>query len=245
MNAAVEDKILALVKMANPDDPIKYTQNIVKSYAIDKINNCIKSCKDCELYNFGVKTITYGDINSSILFISDDVSDEQYRQGNSIALPLMDIDGETLDRALTVINANKNAIYMMNSVNCFPAREVKGSITKRIPSVKERTACKSHIDKVIAALNPSVIVTLGSVSSNSLSPTKISILESRGQEFEYKGYQVIPTFHPGFFRQMAEKFDEDILNMYKDNFLTDLYNAFNIALTKNPDCGIGNIQLPF
>lgn len=245
MNTAVEDKILALVKMINPEDPIKYTQNIIKGYALEKINNDIKSCNNCELCNFGVKTITYGDINSSILMISDDVSEEQYLQGNTITLPLMDTDGDTLNRALRVINANKNAIYMMNSVNCYPAREVKGSINKRIPSVKERTSCKAHIDRVIDALNPAVIITLGSVSSNALSNTKISILESRGQEFEYRGYPVIPTFHPGFFRQMAEKFDEEILNMYKDNFLTDLYNAFNIALTKNPNCGIGNIQLPF
>lgn len=241
----VEDKILALVKMANPQDPVKYVQQIVKNFAIEKINNGIKTCSCCDLNQYGIKTITYGDVNSSILMISDDVSEEQYRNGNQVTLPLLDNDGKTLDRALGVINANKSAIYMMNSVNCYPAKTINGKTSKRIPSVKERTTCKKHIDNVIAALDPAVIITLGSVSSNALSSSKISIMESRGKEFDYKGYSVIPTFHPGFFRQMADKFDEEILNMYKDNFLTDLYNAFNIALSKNQNCGIGDICLPF
>lgn len=243
--STIENKILTLVKMANPENPIEYTQNIIKGFAIDKINSGIKTCTNCELNKFGVKTISYGDINSSILMICDDVSEEQYQSGNSVTLPLLDTDGETLNRALGVINANKDAIYMINSVSCYPAREVNGNISKRIPSVKERTACKAHVDKLIDALKPAVIITLGSVASNALSPSKISILESRGQKFDYRGYTVVPTFHPGFFRQMADKFDEEMLNLYKDDFLTDLYQAFSIALSADPNCGIGDIKLPF
>ena len=241
----IEDKILALVKMANPEDPVAYTQNIVKSYAIEKINNGIRTCTQCELHNNGVNTIGYGDINSSILVIADDISEEQFNQGTSVSLPLFGEDGEIFDRALGVIQANKEALYIINSVNCYSAKMNNGSLVKKIPSVKERTACKSHVDKVIQAINPAVIITLGSVATNSLSSTKISIMESRGQEFDYRGYPVIPTFHPGFFRQMASRIDEEMMNMYKDNFLYDLYVAFSIAITKDPNCKIGDITLPF
>lgn len=234
----VEDKILSLVKMVDPDDPVKYTQSIVKSFAIEKINDSITACKACDISKYGIKCITYGNTNASILMISDDISEEQYAESNAITLPLKDTDGETLSRALAVLGANENAIFKMSSVNCYPARVINNTLTKRIPSVKERTACKVFIDKVIAALDPAVIITLGSVASNSLSPNKISILESRGVEFEYKGYPVIPTFHPGFFRQMQDKYDEEILSMYKENFLQDLDMAFNIALEKNPKCNI-------
>lgn len=243
--ASIEDKILALVKLADPKNPVEYVQGIIKGYVIDKINNGIKSCSDCDLCNFGTKTISFGDINSKILVIGESVSTEQYATGNAVTLPLLDTDGDTLDRALGVINANKNALYMINSVNCYPAKNNNGNITKRIPGVKERTTCKQHIDRVIDIIKPHVIIALGSVSANALSPVKLSIMESRGKQFDYKGYPVIPTFHPGFFREMAEKFDEEILNMYKDNFLTDLYAGFMIAKEKDPNCQIGNIELPF
>lgn len=241
----IEDKILALVKMANPEDPVEYTQNIVKNYALEKINENIKICSKCDLCQNGIKSIGYGDTSSKILIICDDVSLEQYNKGNRITLPMMDSDGETFDRALSVINANKKALYMINAVNCFPKRNDNNNTSKRIPSVIERTMCRNHIDKIIKSLDPSVIITLGSIASNALSPNKISIMESRGQEFNYNGYIVVPTFHPSFFREMQNKFDEEMMNFYKDNFLRDLYTAFTIALADNPECGIGNIKLPF
>lgn len=242
---SIEDKILTLVKLASPNDPVDYIHGIVKKYAVDKINSDIKNCSNCSLCDFGVKSISFGDCNSNILMIGESVSQEQYGQGNKVVLSLSDSDGDTLNRALNVLNANRNAIYIANSVNCFPARENNGQTTRRIPSVKERTECKKHIDKLIDAIKPDVIITLGGVSTNALSHTKVSIIESRGKQFDYRGYPVIPTFHPGFFREMSSKFEEDILNMYKDNFLLDLYTAFMIAKEKNPNCKIGDITLPF
>ena len=242
---SIEDKILTLVKLASPDDPVDYIQGIVKKYAIDKINSDIKSCNNCSLCEFGVKTISYGDYDSKILMIGESVFQEQYEQNNKVALPLSNSDGDTLNRALGVLKANKDAIYIANSVNCYPAKINNGQVIKRIPGVKERTECKKHIDRLIDAIKPHVIIALGSVSANALSPTKISIMEARGKQFDYRGYPVIPTFHPGFFREMSSKFEEDILNLYKDNFLLDLYNAFMIAKEKDPNCKIGDITLPF
>lgn len=242
---SIEDKILALIKMANPNDPIEYVQEIIKTYAIEKVNNRITKCSECELCNYGVKTISYGNSSSRILMIGESISEEQYNKGDAITLPLLDSSGVTLNNALGVIKANKDAIYIMNSVNCYPAKSNNVEVIKRIPSVKERTACKSHVDTIIDILKPSVIITLGSVAANALSPNKISIMESRGIVFDYKGYPVMPTFHPGFFAQMTDRFDADIMDMYKDNFLTDLYTAFMIAKDNDPNCSIGSIELPF
>lgn len=242
---AIEDKILALIKMVNPDDPVDYIQHIVKSYALEKINEDIKSCSRCDLCNNQIKSLGYGNPDAKILVICDDVSLEQYNKCSQVTLPMMDSDGETFDRALSVINANKEAMYIINAVNCFPKRSDNNNVSKRIPSVAERTMCKYHVDRIIKSINPSVILTLGSISSNALSSNKLSIMESRGQEFNYNGYIIIPTFHPSFFREMSNKFDDEIMNMYKDNFLCDLYTAFTIAIANNPDCGIGNVKLPF
>lgn len=241
----IEDKILALIKMANPEDPISYTQSIIKSYAVEKINEGIKSCERCKLHNNGIRTIGYGDMNSSILIIADDPSEEQYLHGHSTSIPLYGEDDATFTRALNVINANKQALFIINSVNCYSAINNNNKLEKKLPKVNERTACKYHVDKFINAIGPSVIITLGSIATNALSPTRISIIEGRGKEFDYKGYTVIPTFHPSFFRTMANEIDVEIMNMYKDNFLIDLYKAFSLALQANPDCNIGNIKLPF
>lgn len=241
----IEDKILKLVKLKSPVDPVAYVQGVVKTYALEKTNDGIKACNDCELCNYGVKSIAYGDNESNILVICESVSDEQYNAGNAITLPMMDSDGDTFDRALSVIKANKEALYIMNSVNCYPARMNKDTVQERIPSVKERTACKKHVDRVIDTIKPDVIIALGSVAANSLSTEKLSIVNDRGKQFDYRGYPVMPTFNPGFFRKMADNIDEEIMNMYKDNFLVDLYTGFMIAKESNPNCKIGNIELPF
>lgn len=240
----IKEKILALIKMANPEDPVSYVRDIIKPYALEKVNSDISACNKCGLCNFGIKTNAYGDINSKILMVGESVSSEQYSQGNRITLPMLDTDGETLTRAMGVINANRQAIYLVNIVNCYPANAKGDSITRRIPVTKERDACKTHLDRIIDIMNPSVIIALGAVSANAMSPNKISIIESRGQMFEYKGYPVMPTFHPGFFREMSDRYDDEIMNMYKDNFLSDLYHAFMIAKDADPNCKIGDITLP-
>lgn len=236
---AIEDKILSLVKLANPEDPITYTKSILKSYCIEKINSRIKACEKCDLCKNRIKSISYGNINASILIISDSISQEQFDKGDIVTTPLLDTDGETLNKALGVINASINSVYMVNAVNCFPANQKNNEIIKRIPSVKERTTCKSFVDDVINAINPAVIITLGSVSSNALSSNKLSIMSDRGNEFNYNGYRVIPTFSPGFFREMEDKYDLEMMNYYKDLFLQDLYKAFSIA--KEYDSNIGEL----
>jgi hypothetical protein len=53
----------------------------------------------------------------------------------------------------------------------------------------------------------------------------------------------MPTFHPSSFEDMRRSYDEEMVLMYEDDFLTDLYNAFTIAKKEDPNCDIGDIQL--
>lgn len=241
----IQEKILALIKMKKPKDPLIYMKETIKSYAMECVNDSIKECKDCGLHEGNIKTIPIGDINSKILIIGESVSKEQFDKGNKIDIVLNDADGDTLSKAMNVLGANIQNVLMINSINCFPCNRNNNIINKRIASVKERNTCKKYIDSIIDLINPNVIITLGSVATNALSSERVAIMESRGQSFEYKGYYVVPTYHPGFFREMANKFDMEMMNMYKDQFLTDLYQAFNYAKEKDDKCNIGDVKLPF
>ena len=245
MNNSIEDKILAMVKSVNPSDPLEYVQGVVKGFALDKTKQNIMNCSKCDLCNFKVKTIPKGKHDAKILVIGESVSKQQFESDSNISFPMMDSDGESFSRALGVINANEDELYTINAVNCYPAKDNGAAINKRIPSVVERNMCKGYVDNIIDLIKPDVIITLGSVATNSISEERISIMTSRGAMFKYKNYDVMPTLHPGFFREMSEKFDEEIMNSYKDNFLVDIYNAFVLAKEKNTNSKIGNIQLPF
>lgn len=234
-----EDKILSLVKAANPEDPVLYVQNIVKNYAIDKIYRDINNCNQCDICNYNKRTLPHGDITSNILMIGEAVEEDQFN-GPCKYYMAMSKSMDTLKKALNVINADPKSIYYTNSVNCYPGKESNGSIIRRMPFARERANCKKHLDKLIDALRPDIIITLGAISTNALTPTKVSIIESRGIEFDYRGYRVMPTFHPEFFEKCG--FEEELVNTYKELFLQDLFNAFTIA-KENPACKIGNITI--
>lgn len=240
----LEEKILALIKYAEPEEPLKYVKDIIKDYAIEKINDSILGCSKCNLCSSKKRSLIFGDTKADILIVSESISEEQYNSSEEIILPLDDVDGELFYKALYVLNANKNALFIVNCVNCYPMKQIgKKEIKKTVPNAEDRQICvNNYLDKIIELIDPIIIITLGAVATNALTgDNKIKIQNDRGKKFKYKGYDVLPTYHPNYFREMKEKIDEEILDQQKENFLNDLYDAFLYAKQNRPNCKIGDI----
>lgn len=227
-----ENQILNLIKANNPNDPLNFTLNIINKYCIEKVNESIIKCNKCNISNCGVKTITYGNINSKILIISDSVTEEQFNN-KKLTLPLLDYDGDTLKMALEVLNKKINDFYYINAINCYPHKKENNKIIERNPLKIEKDNCKYFIDKILDILRPKVIITLGSVSTNMLLTKKDTIMNIRGIVFKYNNYIVMPTFNPSFFRKAKNNFDKKTMDMYKEFFLNDLSKAISIAEIDN------------
>ncbi|MBI3019149.1 MAG: hypothetical protein HYY61_04585 [Deltaproteobacteria bacterium] len=75
--------------------------------------------------------------------------------------------------------------------NCRPPNN-------RAPEPDEVATCEGFLHRQIAAIQPKVIVCLGSVATQNLLKTERKISSFRGQWQEWRDIAVMPTYHPAF-----------------------------------------------
>ena len=229
---SIERQIYDLVSQANPDNPLAFVQNIVKPMAKEKLDEYIIDCTECDISCNSVKTVTRGNPNAPILIIGESVSKEQQEAGK-ITFPLYeDKAADNLDNILNYLNVDKNSLFYVNSVNCYPNRNGN----KRSSTVKERSNCKTFLDYAIKIVDPLLIICLGAVAVNGINEEigKQKITDIRGQYFTYRGIPVMPTFHPGYFNELDGHVPDELVEEYYQQFaedittaITDLHNQYS------------------
>lgn len=236
-----QKKILDLVKGVNPDNPLSYVLNAVKPLAKEVLDNAILECNDCEIACNSVKSLTKGNPNGSILIIGESVTTDQQESNEECVYPFEDDYKEALTNILDSFNVNYDQLFFINSVNCFPNRNGK----KRGATVNERNNCKCFLDYAIKMVEPLMIICLGAVSVNGINEEigKQKITDIRGNFFQYRGIDVMPTFHPRFFKELTEKsMPECVIDEYYNEFFSDLNLAFTTFAEKYPKIKIFNTE---
>lgn len=236
----IEDNIFSLVQKANPDNPIQFVTDIVRPLAKAKLDNYIIDCEDCSICNC-TKTISKGNPNASIMIIGESSTEDQ--QEEEVAEPFENQSGELLNRALDRLNINRDELFFINSVNCFPHRMDGDLQIKRSPTKTERTNCKVFLDYALKIVQPLVIICLGGVATNGINEEigKQNISKIRGSYFMYRGIEVMPTYHPGYFLELEKSnLDEDYITELQWDFFNDLEKVFSDFHKKYPDIQIYN-----
>lgn len=228
-----QEQILRLVTEADPANPLEYVRNIIKPLAIDKLNNYIAGCSDCEVGS-GPKTITAGNPHADIMVIGESISEEQFAINQDIYLPFESTkEVEILKKVFSAYNVNPEEIFWVNSVNCYCHKEVNGKKIKRAPSKTEVNNCISFVEYAIDVVNPKVILLLGNIALNLFH--KDSISKARGIWTEVKGIKAMPTYHPGYLLMMDGKQDPEIVEDYKIDFCEDIKLMLLYIQRKYPD----------
>ena len=108
-------------------------------------------------------------------------------------LPFVGRAGQLLTKMLEApgVNFKRDEVYVSNTVKCRPPGN-------RNPEAEELAACAPVLAAQLAALQPKVILALGSVAALSLLGTKETIGRLRGRVHPYGSAVLIPTFHPAF-----------------------------------------------
>lgn len=215
-----KEEILKLVEKENPDNPIEFVNSIVRDLAINKLNDYIYNCKECDISNCTSRTYASGNSNASIMIILDQAED------NDNINPLNTEAGEILLNTLDKLGVYEEDLFTMNAINCFPHRE---SGEKRPPTKKERENCRHFLDYAIKAVDPLLIISLGGIAVNTINEEigKVGIKQIRGQWFYYKGIPVMPTFHPSFFTEVKEWSSEELSESYKKQCEEDIKNGID------------------
>lgn len=163
----------------------------------DELGDC-RRCPLCQRRNsivFGV-----GNPAADLVVVGEGPGEQEDKQGEPFVGPA----GQMLDKMLeNVIGLNRSQVYILNIVKCRPPGN-------RNPTPEEVEACRPFLEGQLAALQPKVMLVLGSVAYKALMRTNRGVTGARGRWHVYREGErevpVMPTFHPAYLlRQPQDK----------------------------------------
>jgi DNA polymerase len=162
-----------------------------KQKLLDQLYEPYKQCTQCPLGTQGRTNVVFGTGNADakMMIVGEAPGQKEDEQGE----PFIGRSGNLLTSILNECGIERKNIYITNIVKCRPPKN-------RNPTEREATTCKNLLlYNQINIINPSIIITLGSVAFSSLFETKQRISEYRGSmHYLDKKIPVIPAFHPAF-----------------------------------------------
>jgi DNA polymerase len=153
-----------------------------------EIRQELGECTRCKLHT-GRTHIVFGVGNprARLMFVGEGPGEHEDLQGE----PFVGRAGQKLDEMIAAIGLSRPEVYIANVVKCRPPGN-------REPEPDEIEACSPFLEQQIAAIRPKVIVTLGGPATKLLLRTREGITRVRGHWQNYRGIDVMPTFHPAY-----------------------------------------------
>lgn len=151
----------------------------------------VENCKLCKLSMNRNKTVLgKGKRDAKLMFISEAPGKDEEEHG----VPFIGRAGKLFSKILSTVGLDEKEVYITNVIKCRPPKN-------RNPEEDELSSCLSYLETQIALVNPSIIVTVGSVSSKWLLKDRMKegITKIRGRIIDWEGgIKVIPILHPSF-----------------------------------------------
>ena len=146
-----------------------------------------ESCVACALSCTRSKVVFgSGQVASKLMFVGEAPGREEDLSGQ----PFVGRSGRlVMDLLRAEFGFGREECYIANVVKCRPP-------ANRSPKPAEITSCAHFLDRQIALVAPSLVMTLGNIATRALVGTKMGISALRGKVIEQDGYRLLPTFHP-------------------------------------------------
>mgnify|MGYP000845917788 CR=1 FL=1 len=223
-----EEKILQLIQEENPDNPLLYVKNLVKPMMINKINNYIEECDYCPNRYSGFKTIPYGNINANILIICEQPLQSQLQLNKDIVSVLEGTqEKEILSTVFEEYNVKEEQFYFVNMINCLSKIIINNETIIRPFAFEELNSCKIYLDNLIEAMNPNLIICLGSSVFNVFSDASFN--KSKNNFFKIGFIDAIAIQSPTFLIQQREIKDEELCEQEELEFMEGFKKAFDFC----------------
>lgn len=146
-------------------------------------------CTRCKLHTLGRRQVVFGvgSPQARLMFVGEAPGEDEDKQGE----PFVGRAGQLLTKIIEAIGMTREQVYIANVIKCRPPGN-------RNPEPDEVATCEPFLFQQIALIQPRVIVALGKFAAQSLLRTTEPITKLRGRVFEFRGAQLIPTFHPAY-----------------------------------------------
>jgi uracil-DNA glycosylase family 4 len=157
-----------------------------KKQTLEEIKEEIGDCTRCKLHE-GRTNIVFGEGNpkARLVFVGEGPGRDEDIQGQ----PFVGRAGQLLTKIINAMGLKRSDVYICNVVKCRPPGN-------RTPEQDEVATCGQFLVKQLMAIDPAVIVCLGSVAAQSVLNTKTKLGELRGNFHTYGRAKLMVTYHP-------------------------------------------------
>ena len=167
--------------------PLTFSKNAAE--ALVAIREDIGDCTRCKLHTLGRTQVVFGVGNpeADLMFVGEAPGADEDEQG----IPFIGRAGQLLTKIIEAIDLKRDDVYIANIIKCRPPQN-------RNPDPDEVATCEPFLFRQIDVIKPKVIVALGKYAAQTLLRVDTPISRLRGRVFDYRGAQLIPTFHPAY-----------------------------------------------
>ena len=164
--------------------------------ALTAIKHDIGDCTRCKLHTLGRRQVVFGVGNpqADLMFVGEAPGADEDAQG----IPFVGRAGQLLTKIIEAIGLTRDDVYIANVIKCRPPEN-------RNPEPDEVATCEPFLFQQIDAIQPKVIVALGTFAAKTLLRSQDSISRMRGRVYDYRGAKLIPTFHPAFLLRSPDR----------------------------------------
>lgn len=168
--------------------PLEGDYLLTPAEALRRQEQALQGCRRCKLCE-GRTNLVFGSGSptAELVVIGEGPGADEDAQG----LPFVGRAGQLLTKMLAAVNLTRDEVFITNAVLCRPP-------ANRNPESDELAACAPFLADKLGVIQPKVILSLGSVATQSLLRTKEAIGRLRGRVHPYGDAVLIPTFHPAF-----------------------------------------------
>ena len=149
----------------------------------------IRDCRRCSaIVGYRQQTVPgEGPLRPLVCFMGEAPGADEDRTGR----PFVGQAGQLLTRIIAAMKLEREQVFILNALKCRPPQN-------RTPVSDEIDNCRPFVERQLEILQPQFIVCLGAVAARSLLRTEMSIGRLRGQFHDYRGAQVVITYHPSY-----------------------------------------------
>ncbi|HWA97355.1 MAG TPA: uracil-DNA glycosylase [Pirellulales bacterium] len=128
-----------------------------------------------------------GNPRARLCFLGEAPGADEDRQGE----PFVGRAGQLLTKIIEACTLKREDVYILNVLKCRPPGN-------RTPLPHEVANCRGYLDRQLQIIQPEYICCLGSVAAQTLLETDVPISRLRGKFQQYRGIDVMCTYHPAY-----------------------------------------------
>jgi len=173
-------------------------QTMIEDYSASEISSApslevlreeVAGCTLCtELAETRTQTVFgVGNPQARLCFVGEAPGANEDEQGE----PFVGRAGQLLTKILAACNIQREEVYILNVLKCRPPGN-------RNPTSEESIHCRRFLDRQLELIDPEYICCLGAVAAQNLLDTTEAIGRLRGKVHQYRGINVVCTYHPAY-----------------------------------------------